>query len=176
MATTPSCDLVAWSADSTALLLTALRAAGPEQGCWAWWGASEAPLTAGAVARHQVKEAAVHAYDAQQTVGLREPVPAAVAVDGVAEFLTVSYGTSGPWPHRPARVGWYAAEGSSWLLDLTPSGAVIARDAEESPAAAVHGSAGELLLALFGRIPLHRLRIEGSRALVEALLAWPSLD
>jgi uncharacterized protein (TIGR03083 family) len=172
----PRGDLLSWSADSTGLLLEALRAAGPDQGCWAWWGASEAPLTVGAVARHQVQEAAVHAYDAQETVGHPEPIPAAVALDGVPEFLTVSHGSSGPWPHRPARLGLHAVEGPLWLLDLTPAGAAIVRGDEGSAAAVMYGSAGDLVLALYGRIPLEHIRIEGDRALVEDVLAWPCLD
>ncbi|MFI5933540.1 maleylpyruvate isomerase N-terminal domain-containing protein [Actinoplanes sp. NPDC051494] len=47
-------DLLAWSEASTGLLLAALRAADPGDGCWTWWGASGAPMTVGAVARHQV--------------------------------------------------------------------------------------------------------------------------
>lgn len=99
--TTPQGDLAVWSAESTALLLAALEAAGPEAGCWTWWGASGAPMTAGAVARHQVQEAAVHARDAQEAAGRPEPLPAAVAVDAIDEFLTVEYGTCGAWPHSP---------------------------------------------------------------------------
>src|SRR5690349_16641686 len=52
----PHGDLLEWSAESTRLLLDALRAAPPDQGCWTWWEASGAPMTAGAVVRHQVQE------------------------------------------------------------------------------------------------------------------------
>jgi len=58
---TPEGDLLAWSADSTTALIGALRSAGPDRGCWTWWTASDAPATSGAVARHQVQEAAVSA-------------------------------------------------------------------------------------------------------------------
>src|SRR4051812_46391030 len=51
----PIGDLLEWSAESTRLLLDALRAAGPESPSWAWWAASGAPMTALAVARHQVQ-------------------------------------------------------------------------------------------------------------------------
>ena len=47
----PDGDLTAWYAESTGLLRAALDAAGPDAGCWTWWGASAAPSTAGAVAR-----------------------------------------------------------------------------------------------------------------------------
>jgi uncharacterized protein (TIGR03083 family) len=101
---TPTGELLAWFTGSTEALLTALREAGPDRGCWTWWESSGAPMTAAAVARHQVQEAAVHARDAQQAAGRPEPLPSAVAADGLDEFLTVLLASSGPWPHRPARV------------------------------------------------------------------------
>ena len=48
-----------------------------------WWPESAAPLTVVTVARHQVQEAAVHAWDAQSADGKPEPIPAAAAVDAV---------------------------------------------------------------------------------------------
>ena len=68
--TEPYGDLMTWSADATARLLSALSAAGPDRMCWTWWEETGvAPNTAGAVARHQVQEAAVHAFDAQLAAG-----------------------------------------------------------------------------------------------------------
>jgi uncharacterized protein (TIGR03083 family) len=170
--TKPSGDLGEWSAESTRLLLAALGEVGPDAPSWTWWPNSDGPQTAGAVARHQVEEAAVHAYDAQETIGKREPIPASAAVDGVAEFLQVSFGAEGPWPHRPARVAFAASEGPSWVLDLTPAGAKLQPSASGEPVATVHGSASDLLLGLFGRIPLDNLRIDGDREVVQDLLAW----
>ncbi|MFD7290376.1 maleylpyruvate isomerase family mycothiol-dependent enzyme [Streptomyces sp. NPDC059863] len=86
---------------ATEALVVALRESGPESGCWAWWGASGSPMTAGAVARRQVQEAAVHAFDAQLAVGIPRPVPSAIALDGIAEFISVIHGSSGVWPHDP---------------------------------------------------------------------------
>jgi uncharacterized protein (TIGR03083 family) len=169
----PYGDLAEWYAESTDLLITALREAEPDRPCWSWWPASAAPLTAGAVARHQVVEAAVHAYDAQETIGKPEPIPA--AADSVEEFLLVSFGSSGEWPHKPANVAVRTTEGPAWQLALTPAGATLATD-DEPPAASLGGSASDLLLALHRRIPVERLTIDGDRDLVRDLLAWPSLD
>lgn len=44
--------LLAWLPASTQQLLDALREAGPDRGCWTWWGTSQSPQTCGAVARH----------------------------------------------------------------------------------------------------------------------------
>jgi uncharacterized protein (TIGR03083 family) len=169
-----SVDLLARSAAATQELITALGAAGPAAGCWTWWGESGVPMTSGAVARHQVQEAAVHAFDAQLATGMPRPIPAVAASDGIAEFISLSYGTAGPWPHEPARIGLHAAEGQSWLLDLTASGAHVI-DGQHETAASLYGPVSDLLLTLHGRLPLNSLRTEGDRATLENLLRWPDL-
>ncbi|MFF4749036.1 maleylpyruvate isomerase family mycothiol-dependent enzyme [Streptomyces sp. NPDC002514] len=173
-ATLPA-DLLARSAAATRELIAALRAAGPAMDCWTWWVDSDVPKTSGAVARHQVQEAAVHAFDAQLATGTLQPVPTVVALDGIAEFVGVSHGTAGPWPHEPTRIGLHATEGKSWLIDLTESGSHLV-DGRHEADADVHGSASDLLLALHRRLPLDNLRSEGDRAALENLLNWPDLS
>ena len=168
----PTGDLVEWSAASTRLLIDALRAAGPDRDCWTWWGTSEAPMTSAAVARHQTHEAAVHAWDAQETIGKPEAVAAADAVDAVDELLVVTLGSMGAWPHRPARIALSAVEGPTWLLDLTPAGAKVGPAAGGEPLATLRGSTSDLVLALYKRIPLDRVGVDGDREAVEEFLAW----
>jgi len=174
--TQPGDDLGGWFEAQTRLLLAALGQVGPDRPSWTWWATSDAPQTTGAVARHQVEEAAVHAYDAQETIGKPEPIPASVAVDGVAEFLQVTFGVAGDWPHRPARIVFSAVEGPSWVLDVTPDGARLDPAAGGEPVATVHGSASDILLALFGRIPLDHLRIDGDPTVVTQLKSWADTD
>ncbi|MFF8991301.1 maleylpyruvate isomerase N-terminal domain-containing protein [Streptomyces sp. NPDC014983] len=78
--------LPAWSAESTRRFLDAPRDAGPDRACWTWWGDSQSPQTSGAVARHQVQEAAVRTHDARTALGTPLPLPEEVALDGVDEF------------------------------------------------------------------------------------------
>lgn len=172
----PRGDLLAWSAESTELLLSALRAAGPERGCWTWWQGSGAPMTSGAVARHQVQEASVHAYDAQVAAGEPQPLPAAAAVDGVAEFLSVVLGSSGAWPHRPAVVTLRAVEGPAWQVELTPSGSKLHDSAQDGTLATVHGTASDLVLLLNRRVTLDAVTVDGDRGVVGELLSWPDLS
>ncbi|WP_392749981.1 maleylpyruvate isomerase family mycothiol-dependent enzyme [Streptomyces sp. LN590] len=177
--------LLAWSAASTQELLDALREAGPDRGCWTWWGTSQSPQTCGAVARHQLHEVAVHTYDAQVTLGAPQPLPDEVALDGVDEFLSTCCATTSAWPHEPAAVDIHATEGRSWHLSLSVDGARIARlptpdtmpatAAGEGPAAAdaaLRGTAGELVLAQYGRIPVDSLKLDGDRRLLDLLWAW----
>ncbi|MBP5889257.1 maleylpyruvate isomerase family mycothiol-dependent enzyme [Streptomyces scabiei] len=167
--------LLAWSAESTGQLLDALRKSGPDRGCWTWWGTSQSPPTSGAVARHQVQEAAVHTYDAQVTTGAAQPLPDAAALDGVDEFLATCCAGTAPWPHEPATVDYHAAEGHSWRLTLAADGTRTTRltTAGATPAdASLHGTAGELVLALYDRIPVDSLKSDGDRRLFDLLLAW----
>jgi uncharacterized protein (TIGR03083 family) len=172
----PHGDLLTWFATSTTMLLDALRAAGPDSPAWAWWAASGAPLTAAAVARHQVQEAAVHAYDAQESAGKPEPLPAAIAVDGVDEYLSVGLSSMGRWPHRPARLAFTATEGPTWVVDLSPSGVTVGPAASGDPVTTVHGSASELVLALYNRIPFDDLRADGDRTVLAELKSWGDND
>jgi uncharacterized protein (TIGR03083 family) len=119
----PAGDLLEWSAQGTAALVAALRAAGARAPCWTWWAESGGASTAGAVARHHVQEAAVHVRDAQEAAGAPEPLPAGLAVDAVDEFLQVGFGSMDGWPHSPARVALVADEGRAWTLILDATGA-----------------------------------------------------
>ncbi|MCK8677101.1 maleylpyruvate isomerase family mycothiol-dependent enzyme [Streptomyces lichenis] len=167
--------LVAWLEESTGQLLGALREAGPERGCWTWWGASQSPRSSGAVARHRVQETAVHLYDVQLALGAPQPLPAEVALDGVEEFLTTCCATTSPWPHKPTAFDFHAtAEGRSWRLTVDGDGAHAARlqAPDDTAGAAVHGTAGELVLYLYDRLPAESLRIEGDAGLFDLLRAW----
>ncbi|TPG33178.1 maleylpyruvate isomerase family mycothiol-dependent enzyme [Mycolicibacterium hodleri] len=171
----PTGDLLAWSEESTEILIRALRDVGPDAPCWTWWEDSDAPSTSGAVARHQVQEAALHAYDAQSVSGTADELPTDIASDSIDEFLVVSLGAMGAWPHAPARVDFVAAEGPRWTVDLS-SVAKVTVDAEGVPAATVIGPAAELILALYSRIPSERLQVDGDAGAVKQLLAWAAMS
>lgn len=191
--TSPSGDLLTWSARCTSTLVEALRTAGPDGGCWTWWADSGHPSTAASVARHQVQEAAVHARDAQEAAGTPEPIPAALAVDAVDELLHVGFGSMDGWPNSPAQVALISDEGPAWTLILDPTGASAVRavpgidvadrarrgpgDAPR-PGATLSGPAGDILLALYRRAPWDggSLRVCGDPDLVRQLVVWPPLS
>jgi uncharacterized protein (TIGR03083 family) len=177
----PHGDLLTWSADATTALLDALEEAGPDRGCWAWWSASGAPMTAGAVARHQVQEAGVHAFDAQQAAGRAEPLPPPVAADGVGEFLTVGLRCMGAWPHDRAAVVLEAGDGGTWHLDLGSEGAhPTLLDEGQAGAmrrdATVTADPGDLVLAFYRRVGLDPAQVSGDAVVVARLLDWPDMD
>lgn len=176
----PHGDLLGWSAEATARLLAALTDAGPDRMCWTWWEeAAVAPNTAGAVARHQVQEAGVHAFDAQQAGGHAEPLPWAVATDGVAEYLTVELPTNGPWPYEPGTVVLETGAGGTWLVSLGPEGVHVLEGGAHGHvhrSATVSADPSDMVLSFYRRDIGHPLQVDGDPDLVAQLLAWPNLD
>ncbi|GAB1688289.1 maleylpyruvate isomerase N-terminal domain-containing protein [Krasilnikovia sp. M28-CT-15] len=171
--------LVAWLTDSIEQLASTLHEAGPDRGCWTWWGDSQSPQTSGAVARHQVQEVAVHTYDAQLTLGAPQPLPDDVALDGVEEFQFTCCATDVAWPHEPAVIDYHASEGRSLRVRLDRDGARVTRlhtsAASEDPDpadASAWGTANDLVLAFYGRIPLNSLKLEGDRRIFDQIVAW----
>lgn len=168
--------MLAWLAAATQALLDALREAGPDRGCWTWWGASQSPQTSGAVARHQLQEIAVHTYDAQLTVGAPQPLPEDVALDGVAEYMYTAAATTSPWPHKPVVVDFHTTEGPScWRYTLSADGArttfLTAAD-EDLADASAKGTASDMVLAFYDRVPLDSLQLQGDRNQFDLIWAW----
>jgi len=176
----PTGDLLDWSERSTGALLDALRDAGPDRPAWSWWG----PTTTGRIARHQVQEAGVHAWDAEDTIGRAgRLLPAELAADGVEEFLSVEVPSNGKWPHPPATVGLVATDATDathgsdggWRIELTGSGGTV----ERGPAAGnavLGGTASDLVLVLYGRRPMDGLAVTGDPEVARQFLGWVRTD
>jgi uncharacterized protein (TIGR03083 family) len=167
--------LLDWLGESARGLVDALREAGPDRECATWWGDSQSPQTSGAIARHQVQEVTVHTYDAQLTAGTAPPLPERIALDGVEEFLTTCCATTHPWPYEPATVDYHAVEGRSWRLSLSARGVRADRVDGTEPAtvdASLRGTASDLVLVLYGRIPMESVKLDGDRRHLDRLFAW----
>ncbi|WP_425787640.1 maleylpyruvate isomerase family mycothiol-dependent enzyme [Micromonospora sp. DT227] len=170
--------LLAWWTESIEQLTSALRTAGPDRRCWTWWDDSPSPQTSGAWARRQVPEIAVYTYDVQLTLGAPQPLPDEVALDGFDDCQFTLCATTVAWPHDPAVVDYHATEGHSWRLRLSRDGAQVVRltsAAGEDPTTvdvSARGTASDLVLFFYGRIPLDSLEFEGDRRVFDQLAAW----
>ena len=131
-------------------LVDVLRAADPRAEVWTW-----APeRTAGFVIRHQVQEAAVHRWDAEHAAGRSVSVATPAAVDSIEEFLTYSADVADA-AALGAPIAVEATDvDAAWTID-DATGATIAwhRGRTGPPAAVLRGSASDLLLWLYRRIP-----------------------
>jgi uncharacterized protein (TIGR03083 family) len=161
----PDSDLLAWLGWCNYSLLSALREAGPDSPCWAWWG-DPTPHTAGAVARHQAQEVAVHRWDAEGAVGASAPLPAELANDGVPEFIEVMVG-----PDVAALRGGVTLRaidtGGSWTVGPDAAGGGSSSVGE----AQLNATASELVLMLYRRLPVPDADVDGDPMLVASLLA-----
>jgi uncharacterized protein (TIGR03083 family) len=166
---TPAGDLFDWSERSTELLLTALAAAGPNRRVWTWWGE---PADAGAVARHQVQEATVHAWDAEDALGRAGALPTEPAADGVDEFLSTGVPMLAGWQEPvTAAVVVDDIPGGAWRVSLDPAGARLERahpgGSHGAADVVLRGSASDLVLFFYRRRGVETLDVTGDSALAE---------
>jgi uncharacterized protein (TIGR03083 family) len=156
-------DLLAWLGWCAYTLLGALRDAGPDAPCWAWW---PEPHTSGAVARHQAQEVAVHRWDAQGVADpeARLPLESSLASDGVPEFVEIMVGTD--LGALPGTVTLTATDsGGSWTFSGDAGVAQPTRTSE------LRATASELVLMLYRRVPVPDTAVDGDPMLVAALLS-----
>jgi uncharacterized protein (TIGR03083 family) len=145
-------ELDAWLRASSRELLDALQTVPWETPAWTWW---KEDRTVGAIARHQVQEAAVHRWDAQlAAIGKPNPLPAKLAEDGVDEFCWITRQLRGPQPIA---------------FHTTDTGATFTAGADE-PVVTVSGPASDLVLLLYGRVTANDVEIAGDREVIEAFL------
>jgi uncharacterized protein (TIGR03083 family) len=159
-----------WFAAGIEPLADALDAAGPETTAWSW----TPDHTAGIWARRQANELAMHCYDAQLAANAPEPIERALAVDGIDELfdLLPFWSGSGNVKGNDETIHFHCTDGDGeWLARLSPDGVVVTREHAKGDVAA-RGTASNLLLFLYGRLPVDRLEVFGDAAL---LTRWREL-
>ncbi|MET0324526.1 MAG: maleylpyruvate isomerase family mycothiol-dependent enzyme [Ilumatobacteraceae bacterium] len=122
--------------------------------------------------RRMAHETTVHRVDAEQAAGRPvAPIEAAFAVDGIDEVFSVFVPTlaagRSPGDGRTVHLHATDAEGE-WLIRFD-EGDVTVDVGHAKGDAAVRGPADELLLWLWGRVPLDRFEVFGARDAADAL-------
>jgi uncharacterized protein (TIGR03083 family) len=162
----PDDELLAFLAASSAELEAALDGAEPAEPVWTWAPRRDVAF----VLRRQVVEAVVHTADLELVLDDLRPIPADVALDAIDEWLEVEL---------PAA-----------LPDGPPAGAhpvvlhAVDADAERTlfpgtrpfPIAVLTGNAGDLLLALWRRLGIEILTVDGDPATAAAMLNLVRLE
>jgi uncharacterized protein (TIGR03083 family) len=160
-------DPVDYTGDALEELVAALAGAAPDDPVWNWSGAD---ATAHFWARRMAHESSVHRWDAQNAHGVSQPIGADLASDGISELAEVivpriyERGVSdGPI----GTLGLAAADDGSWRFGLAETGLTVL--GPDGPAdATAHGPACDLLLVLYGRLPIGTVEVAGDAGLLDA--------
>ncbi|MFD9538487.1 maleylpyruvate isomerase family mycothiol-dependent enzyme [Streptomyces sp. NPDC060022] len=160
-------ELLAWFTDGHALLVDALRTAPADLDCWAFL---PAPSPLAFWARRQAHETRIHRVDAESARGgALTPVAAPYAVDGIDELLTGFHARprSRVRSDTPRTMRLRALDADAvWTVRLSaePPRTVRGAAAEAEQAdCEVSGTASELCLALWNRLPLSSLVVGGDQ-------------
>jgi uncharacterized protein (TIGR03083 family) len=159
-------ELVTWFDAGAAQLLDVLRATDPDSPAWTF---GPPPRTASFWVRRQAHETSVHVRDARRALDVDVPVDSAVADDGVDEVVTL-------FVPRQVRLERIAPLPHTVALELTDTGTAYVLSSGDQASAAeaaatVTGTAQDVLLALWRRLPVDALTIEGDLAAARAVFA-----
>jgi uncharacterized protein (TIGR03083 family) len=130
----------------------------PESPCWTW-GTSQ---TAGFVQRFQVQEAALHRWDAERASGDPAPLAADGATDAVALFADLLPIVTDDPPYAFTVEITDAVGGPDRVEMLSTLGL--------SHAGTLRGTASDVLLVLWRRLPVTAVDVAGDPAALEAAL------
>ncbi|MGY1739677.1 MULTISPECIES: maleylpyruvate isomerase family mycothiol-dependent enzyme [unclassified Blastococcus] len=156
----PDEELLGWLIAGSAELETTLAAADPAAPVWTW-----APRRdVGFVLRRQAHEAVVHTADVEEVLGGVRPIPADVGLDGLDEWLEVMVPAA--LPEGPP------ADAHPVVLRALDAGAerVLFPGSRPQPIATLTGTAGDLLLAVWRRLPVEVLTVHGDGLQAAAML------
>jgi uncharacterized protein (TIGR03083 family) len=134
---------IAWFRSQTAALVAVLTTCADDVTLWTWWDAEQ---NAGWVKRRQMNEVVVHAWDAANAVGNAQRIPADVAMVGLREFVDV-FSCDVREDVEPPPVALVATD-CDW------SAILFSDDATVVPSLELRGTASEILLSLWGRLPV----------------------
>ncbi|MDJ1133030.1 maleylpyruvate isomerase family mycothiol-dependent enzyme [Streptomyces iconiensis] len=163
--------LVDWFERGAAGLAERFRDTDPAQRVWSW----SDDWTAGFWLRIQTVEVAVHRWDAEGIMGQASPFDTELAVEGVTQNLDTMV------PARRARneappgkgesYGFRQTDGpGAWTVRFDGDTVTHVRRAAPSDVR-LSGTASDLMLFLWGRLPADRLEIDGERSLIDRYAA-----
>jgi uncharacterized protein (TIGR03083 family) len=162
----PDDELLGFGAACSAALEVALAGADPAEPVWTWAPQKDVAF----VLRRQAQEATVHTADVEQVLGDVRPVPADVGIDGLDEWLEVM--VPGALPDGPP------AGAHPVVLHAVDADAerTLVPGSRPFPIATLTGTAGDLLLAVWRRVPLEVLTVDGDGLQAAAMIGLVELE
>jgi uncharacterized protein (TIGR03083 family) len=150
-----------WFAAGTATVVAQLRSTPADEATWSWHPDEG---SVGWWSRRLAHETLVHRWDAEAGAGITgPPMDPAVAADGIDELLDVFVSASRALHNSPAgptvafRCTDTGPAAADWYLDLSQPGArsvSTTGPVSDEVAVTLSGPAEDLLLVLWGRVPL----------------------
>ncbi|MGC4121792.1 MAG: maleylpyruvate isomerase family mycothiol-dependent enzyme [Myxococcales bacterium] len=155
-------DLIAGFRKATAELVELLSATDPTTEIWTWTPNRKARYWQ----RRQAHEAAIHRWDGQNAVGRPKPIETALAVDGIDELLEMLPFVPGDRTGAGESIHLHCTDApGEWLVRLGAKGLEVEKTHAKGDAA-IRGTASDLDLFLWGRLPPTALEVFGDAALV----------
>ncbi len=154
-------------------LISTLAEADPALPVWTW----SADKTAGFVVRRMTHETAVHLWDATEAAGMSNPIEAKLAGDGIDEFLShfLSHATDGAAAVAGSVHLHCGDVPGEWTVREGDDGFAVAREHSKGDCA-IRGSASDILLALWRRVPLSTCDVVGDSDVAARFIAHTNLN
>lgn len=159
--------LAGWVRDAGRELVEQLDATPEHTEVWTWF---EGDHSAAFVARRSAHELAVHRYDAQSSRGAPDPIPSALATDGIAEIVEVlvtARDRTGRATGETMHLHGTDDEEAEWIVTLLPERIEVTRGHAKGDLA-LRGSACDLELTLYRRPVLGEVEVFGDRSVLDA--------
>lgn len=160
-------ELVPWFRVSAQQLEDALAGLGPDEPIWHWSDDNRAQ----AHLRMMTFETTVHAWDAENARGAPPPIERRLALDGIAQTFEIMLPARRRWRQAPSGTGeryqFVPTDAEEcWLLDFRPEGVEVSSEPGDADVT-LRGTASDLFLYLWQRVPAERLSVEGDPALLD---------
>jgi uncharacterized protein (TIGR03083 family) len=159
-------DLPAWFHDSTVRFLDTMSSAGADEPVWSWSGDQRVIFWI----RLMAHEAAIHRCDAQSALPEHEPIPTTLAcdaIDGVLGWFLPGFRGFSLLPSRGESYLLEATDAALYRLIRFEGNDVKIESGIRDTDVGLRGSASDLLLFLWHRLPADRLEAEGNVALLQ---------
>jgi uncharacterized protein (TIGR03083 family) len=160
-------ELTSWFAEGAHQLITALATADPDSPTWTF---GPPPRLVSFWVRRQPHETSMHLRDLHGALRLPTPGDVGLAADGVDEVVTMMF-------PRQVRLGRIPALPHGIQLSLIDAPEITytlvgdGTDPHAATVATVSGTAQDVLLALWRRLPVDALTIDGDAAAARAVFA-----
>ncbi|REF00834.1 uncharacterized protein (TIGR03083 family) [Thermomonospora umbrina] len=159
--------LVDWFGEGARALESLFRGRDPDERVWTW----SSDHTVGFWVRMQTIEAALHRWDAENALGAGRPIDAALARDAIGQNFEVMAPYRRARQHAPPGTGEryrFTESDGTHVWTVTFAGDDVRLDGGTGPCdVELAGTAADLLLFLWQRIPADRLRVRGDRGVLD---------